>query len=110
MKQEKDDLSTFLPSRLQVILTVRGDVFVLDTGDEKLPLQRVKMLLKKFLHQQNLEAMYKVMGEQEAARIVKQKRGQKQKSRKEGNSPFTLRHVTLFFPQSSKAVVTRTTV
>jgi hypothetical protein len=102
MKQETDDLSTFLPSRLQVILTVRGDVFVLDTGDEKLPLQRVKMLLKKFLHQQNLEAMYKVMGEQEAARIVKQKRGQKQKVGKKGTAPSPYDTLPYFFPNRPK--------
>lgn len=102
IKNEKGSLSDFLKSKIQVIITVKGDSLVLDTGEDKLPIKSVKMLLKKFLHQKGLEETYRVIEEKEVARIVKQKHREKQNIRKKGTPPSPYDTLPYFFPNRPK--------
>ena len=91
IKNEKGNLSDFLRSKIQVIITVNGDSLVLDTGKEEPSIKSVKILLKKFLRQRGLEDRYGVVEKKETYRFieknVEQKHLEKQNSKKKGTSP-----------------------
>jgi hypothetical protein len=107
IKNEKDNLSNFLKSKIQVIITVKGDSLFLDTGEEEPPIKSVKLLLKKFLSQKGLEdryiviekkKTYSVIKKKEAARIVKQKHGKTQNTGKNVTPPSPNDLLPYFFP------------
>jgi hypothetical protein len=98
IRNEKNEISDFLESRIKVTITRRGDFLVLDLGEEKLPPKKVIMLLKKFLHQKSLEETYRVIVEKEAAKIVKQKHEKRQNTEKKVSSPSPYDKLPYYFP------------
>lgn len=103
IKNEKDNLSEFLKSRIQVTITVSEDSLILETGEEEPPVKSMKTLLKKFLRHRGLEDRYSVIEKKETYKVVEknveQKQQKKQNAEKEGTPPSVYDTLPYFFPR-----------
>ena len=90
-KDEKELLSSFLHSTLNVNVTLSGNKASVDS--EQLSLEELKRLVNKFVYHKNLNRKYWVALEGGVVRINKFERAKKaEKQKKEATQPSTIRH------------------
>lgn len=91
LEDEKENLSSFLRSKLKVDVTSSGNKVLVDS--ENLSPQELKRLVNKFVYRQNLMNKYWVALESDVVKINKFKRAEKKEKRKrEGIPPSTIKH------------------
>jgi len=90
-KDEKELLSSFLHSTLNVNVTLSGNKVSVDS--EMLSLEELKRLVNKFVYHKNLNRKYWVALESGVVKINKFERAkQREKRKKETTQPSTIRH------------------
>ena len=91
LQDEREHLSSFLRSSLQVDVTSSDDKLLVDS--EKLSSQELKGLVSKFVYHRNLNNMYWVALESGVVKINKFKGGKKhEKRKKEVTQPSIITH------------------
>lgn len=106
VRNEKNNLSDFLKSKIQVIITINGDSLILDTGDEEPSIKSIKELLRKFLRQRCLEEKYGIIEEKKTYKIIerkdtknaKLKDNEKRDSKRGGKPPSVYHTLPYLFP------------
>ncbi len=97
VRDEQGAILDFLRSRTQATVTAKGNSLVLEADEGELSARDVKMLLKKFLHQRGLDGAYRVVGEREVVRIVRQREKRRPRA-KSGVPPSPYDTMPYFFP------------
>ena len=67
IKEERNYLTDFLKTRIQVSIAVKGESLILDARKEKLLTMSIKAFVKRFLHQRGLSEAYRVIEEREVS-------------------------------------------
>ena len=72
-----EDLAEFLEDKVKAKIDVTSDEIILDYEEEKEVLSKayLRVLLRKFLHREELKEQFRVIAGREKAFIVKERRG-----------------------------------
>jgi hypothetical protein len=97
LEHEHQSLSAFLESKIQVSITVKKAVLILDSKEKKVLPKEVKMLVKRFLHREGLYETYRVTEENEVVRIIKREH-KVRKAKEKGTPPSPYDTLPYFFP------------
>jgi hypothetical protein len=98
IKEERNYLTDFLKTRIQVSIAVKGESLVLDAEEEKLLTKNVKVFVKRFLHQRGLSEAYRVIEEREVIRVAKRKHREERRVRDKGTEPSSYDTLPYYFP------------
>jgi hypothetical protein len=91
LKDERESLSSFLRSKLNVEVTSTDNKVTVDSPD--LPPEELKRMVTKFVYRRNLMNEYWTALESDTVKIKKLKRTEKErKQKKEGTQPSTIKH------------------
>ena len=96
LKDERENLSEFLASRINVSVVSKGTTLLFNK--EELSARNLKTFVKKFLHVKNLSESYRVVEEEKTIRIVRRKSTGKHGSKKKGTKPSPYSTLPYFFP------------
>jgi len=90
LKDEHESLSSFLSSKLNVDVTLRGNKLLVYS--DSLSSSELKRLVNKFVYHRHLNHMYWVALEGDVVKINKFKRSEKKGKQKKGTIPSTIKH------------------
>jgi len=97
LEGERQSLSAFLKSELQVSVTVKSKVLILDSKEKKVLPREVKTLVKRFLNHKGLSGNYRVTEEHDVVRIAKHEH-RASKPREKHTPPSPYNTLPYFFP------------
>jgi hypothetical protein len=89
LKGENENLSSFLRSKLEVEVALRGSKLFVDS--ETLSAEELKRVVNKFVYHQNLHHKYWVGLKGDVVKINRLKHSKK-KTEKKGTTPSTIKH------------------
>jgi hypothetical protein len=98
LKDELNSLSSFLEPKIQVPITIKGKVLIIDSREETFSTRNVKTYVKRFLYHRGLSENYRVTEEHDVIRITKRKLRSIKKAKKEGTKPSVYDTLPYFFP------------
>jgi len=90
LRDERDNLSSFLHSNLKIDVTSKGKELLVDS--EELSPQELKRTVRKFVYHRHLNNTYWVALKGSVVKINKFKGAKKHKRKKEGTAPAIITH------------------
>jgi hypothetical protein len=98
LKKELEALAEFLESKLQISITIKNKMLVID--DSKVPIRTrdVKTHLKQFIHYIGLSEEYRVTVDHSVIRILKVESHKPSKHGEEGTVPHPADTMPWYFP------------
>lgn len=98
LKKEVEALAEFLQSKLQITITIKSKMLVID--DSKVPIRTrdVKMYLKQFIHYRGFSEEYRVTVNRSFIRLLKVKSHKPRKHGEEGTVPHPADTMPWYFP------------
>jgi hypothetical protein len=90
LESERESLSSFLRSKLDVAVTLRGNKLLVDSDFSSS--SELKRLVNKFVYHRNLNHKYWVALENGVVKINKLERSEKKGKQKKGTVPSTIKH------------------